>query len=310
MNYPACDYCGANDKSIKFDFGEYKLTSCKKCGLFYLFPRPDGIELERLYSSSYFKENIRDTNWGENNEDQERLIKEKAFLLDYVETYYKSGVLLEIGCATGYFIEHALRAGFNVKGIEISNYAAKQAKQLTGAPVFSGTIEQALAAQFVFPNELDVIVMSHILEHVDSPRSTLKIIFDLLNKNGIAIIRVPDIGGFDAKLHGINWEGLSIPYHFYHFTPSTLKRYITDAGFNVIEFDYWIHGSIAKPLLLLRNSIRKLLSCFSANDNPKLKDNDLKAAIISKHAANKKNIIKRLGYPFRGRSMTFVIQKP
>ena len=311
MIYPECDYCQSSHRKVKYDFGNYKLVQCRQCGLLYLYPRPGQDELKKLYSGSYFTTNIRETNWTEDNTEKERLIKKKQAMLNYVQKYlgmWNKGVFLEIGCATGYLVELAKRCGFDTKGIEISEYASSLARQLTMRPIFTGTIEQALKSSFIMPNSVDVIVMSHVLEHVDSPRETLKAIFSALKSGGIAVLRCPDIGGLDARLGGKRWDGLRIPYHYYHFTPVTLGKYLTEIGFKVIEFDYWIHRLIKHPLLFIRNMMGFI--------GPNTKKHRTAADAMSKAGVNKEmpsrigKGIKRVLYPFRGRSMTFVVKKP
>ena len=311
MIYPECDHCKSSRRKVKYNFGKYKLVQCRQCGLFYLCPRPDQNELKELYSGSYFTSNIRATNWAEDDSEKERLIKKKQPMLDYVQEYMgkgNSGTFLEIGCATGYLVELAKRRGFDARGIEISEYAASIARKLTMRPIFTGTIEDALEHSFILPNSIDVIVMSHVIEHVDSPRQTLNALFSALRSGGIAVVRCPDIGGLDAKLWGKKWEGLRVPYHFYHFTPASLQGYLTESGFEVLEIDFWIHKIIKLPILKIKNMfdvIRQRTRRCRSVTGPKLNDR----VKINRNAKIGKRI-KRMLYPFRGRSMTFVVKKP
>ncbi|HEY9723552.1 MAG TPA: class I SAM-dependent methyltransferase [Oscillatoriaceae cyanobacterium] len=280
----------------------YQIVSCVGCGLSFLSPRPDDDEFTKLYGKSYFTDHLESSNLlGASEDVRERLIANKAFLLDYVLAEQSIGTLLEIGCATGYFLELARRSGFSIKGIEFSNDAAESAHQLTGAPIHIGDVASAIASGFVRDAEFDAIMMSHVLEHVKSPKQELNLIRRILKPGGIAVIRLPDFGSWNARLAGPAWEGLRLPFHLYHFTPKTLRRYFDAADLEVVQFDYWIDGSIAAPLLKLR---RQLVG--SGGPQP-TNAGDVSAPVRT--VPTHPGLLKMLLYPFRGRTMTFVVRK-
>lgn len=56
-----------------------------------------------------------------------------------------------------------------------------------------------------------------------------------LKANGILVIEVPNYEGRDARSYGQDWIGWQFPFHFFHFTPQSLKRLLTEFGFRVVK---------------------------------------------------------------------------
>ena len=75
---------------------------------------------------------------------------------------YIKGAVREIACAKGYFVKHGYWLGYDVKGIDISQYAIDNA-----APGVSGLIEQANAVDLPWSDdEAQVLFAFEFLEHV------------------------------------------------------------------------------------------------------------------------------------------------
>src|SRR5262249_832257 len=80
---------------------------------------------------------------------------------------------------------------------------------------------------------MDVVHISHVLEHVRSPRRTLSAVRRLLRSGGHLIVETPNAATIWAPLlREYSWS-LDLPRHLYHFTVDTLRRLATDSGFVV-----------------------------------------------------------------------------
>jgi SAM-dependent methyltransferase len=75
--------------------------------------------------------------------------------------------------------------------------------------------------------------LSHTLEHVHDPVAVIEECRRVLQPGGIANIVVPNGGGWGASTYGVNYRGIDVPRHLYHFTPDTLKRTIAAGGLQV-----------------------------------------------------------------------------
>lgn len=243
MEWVSCNLCGHDNYKRLYDFTPWQIVKCRHCGLVYLNPRPSDEELNDLYSEDYFAEDLTEQ-YPRDEESVQSKIASFEWMLNIVRPFKQRGTLLEIGCATGFFLAHARNAGWEVWGVEISDYAAQHAREVLGLKVLTGTVSRVNLPKRYF----DVIMMSHVLEHLPDPLSALCQIGTWLKHDGILVIRVPDIGSLDAAVYGRDWRGWSIPYHFYHFSPRSLRAMLRHAGFRVLKFDYWVSPLVIEPI--------------------------------------------------------------
>ncbi|MFI6132819.1 class I SAM-dependent methyltransferase [Micromonospora sp. NPDC051141] len=157
---------------------------------------------------------------------------EAARRLRWLLSVVRPTVLLEAGCAGGYFLEAAHRAGLTASGIEISEAASRFARDHLHMPVRTGhfeTIAPTLTA--------DTICAFHVLEHVEDPRAFLHTAHTTLTPGGWLALEVPNIASAAARRLGTAWPGLQPRYHRWHFTPTTLTQLLHQSGFDVIRQD-------------------------------------------------------------------------
>src|SRR5438874_7621125 len=100
--------------------------------------------------------------------------------LRIVRQHVRAGRLLDVGCASGLFLAHALRAGWEVTGIEPNEKLCQQAeKNLNGmGKVLCATMETAC-----FEGRFDAITLWDVLEHVSDPVRFLLNCCHLLKSN-------------------------------------------------------------------------------------------------------------------------------
>ena len=78
--------------------------------------------------------------------------------------------------------------------------------------------------------KFDFIYCSHTLEHVNSARLVLEIIYTLLSTEGLAYIEVPNIRMIDTDQP----SEFFIDNHLYHFDSMSLMRMLTGASLKVV----------------------------------------------------------------------------
>ena len=144
----------------------------------------------------------------------------------------------------GYFLYAAREAGYDVTGVDISDHAASYVRDTLGIPMRTGHID----AVDVPEGSVDVATMWHFLEHTDDPRRYVEKVARWLKPDGLLVIDVPNYEGTDARKTWQDWVGWQLPYHFHHFTPSTLALLLSQRGFDVIaKKDY--HSEVIKERL-------------------------------------------------------------
>jgi len=141
------------------------------------------------------------------------------------------GSLLEVGPGSGAFLNYARSVGWQVVGIETSQYAAQQASARYGLDIRCGT----LGTVDLGGRQFDVVHMSHVLEHLSDPIASLHVVHGLLKPRGSLIIEVPhEFGSLQFRV--LKAARLLKPYqvsctHILFFTPSTLCALLERTGF-------------------------------------------------------------------------------
>ena len=73
-------------------------------------------------------------------------------------------------------------------------------------------------------NYFDLVIMNHTLEHVKDADLVFAKIYELLKKNSILFIDVPNAGGLGSKIMGDNWPYRLAKEHNYQFTKVSLSK--------------------------------------------------------------------------------------
>jgi len=180
----ACNLCGSNSYSYVYgarprqqggaglgaqeykitdhgDDGAVTLVRCRKCGLIYANPRPPEEKVMGLYAGMHDDLYTK--------EQQGRRLAAGS-TLNALKRMKKGGRLLDIGCSAGFFLYEARNKGWDVYGVEPSEWASGYAKEKLGLDkVFRGVFRDA-----GYPdNYFDAIVLNDTIEHLSDPKGML-----------------------------------------------------------------------------------------------------------------------------------------
>ena len=155
-HYIPCNLCASRDCKTRFIKGGLEIGQCNQCGLVYANPRLTQQEIWKRYSPNYFWDEYMPAHQSPNGEFLADWHRQRAQpVLDLLKPYQKSGKLLEIGCAAGFFLKIAEENGWSTQGVEIMSPAVEYAQNTLQINVFEGTVDQAQ-----FPAEsFDAIIM-------------------------------------------------------------------------------------------------------------------------------------------------------
>jgi SAM-dependent methyltransferase len=228
--------------------GSFQFVRCSSCGLIYLDPRPAAGEMAHYYPEDYepYSQSPRQEKSWLNRLDRERGI---ASLCGPVirAAGARAGRVLDIGCATGNFLDGMRARGWETYGVEPSLHAAHYARERLGLDVREGTIEHVVFE----PDFFDVVTLWHVLEHVFDPAATLREAARILKPGGWIILTVPHLESWEAAWFGRYWLGLDMPRHLFLFTRPVLRRYLENSGFCYVR-DACITGKHTGVITSLR----------------------------------------------------------
>lgn len=245
-----CNFCGSTKASKYLTVtdhrlnipGEWDLYKCTNCGLIFIWPQPDWNELSLHYPKEYHG-----------------YITSKSRLLNIFRKYglakrtksiqnFKSsnGILLDIGCASGDFLEEFRnKTGWEVIGIEIIEDAVKvaQEKKIT-------IIKNDLISANLKENTYDVITLWDVLEHLPDPSAVLIECNRILKDDGLLVIKTPDPSGIEASMFGKYWVGYEAPQHLFIFPRNVLINFLEKTDFRIKKLSQ-TGSDYAAPLLSL-----------------------------------------------------------
>ncbi len=247
-----CPLCGAERSAplpFRYAFKERHLLGvrCQECGLTYVDPQPSAEEIEAMYAEEYFTENSATVGahgaaaYMEMAEAGSAGRARAAAELDRTLTCRTGGRgrYLEIGCGPGFFLAQMAGLGWRAEGLELSDYAARFARERLDLAVTCGAIEHA---EFE-PESFDVVFMGDVLEHLPDPKTSLGAVRRWLKPQGLLVVAVPSTMNLLSAQVGLalyrgsgRVKTLRLPpYHLFEYTPSTLARMLRTTGFELCE---------------------------------------------------------------------------
>ena len=153
--------------------------------------------------------------------------------MDKIEKQYPDkGSLLDVGAATGSFMTAAKKRGWNVSGVEISDFAAETGRQ-KGLDIKTGILENCGYEKEYF----DIITLWDVFEHISNPQSTLAHIKKILKPGGLIVMNLPDSDSLFARLMGKKWALIIPPEHLHLFSIHNLKILLERNQFSLISKD-------------------------------------------------------------------------
>ncbi len=240
---PLCWACGAVTSPDEV-FEPEGLYRCPACGLLFA-PLATADSLEELYDDEYFEEYTAGEAY---DEDEAQRRHEARIRVALVRTYLDTGKLLEIGTASGYFLDEARAAGFEVQGVEPGAAMAKQARERFGLDVKTGIVEHIDLPE----NGIDVVCAWHVVEHLAEPERALERIKRALRPGGYLLLEVPNIESVNARRWGKRWTMWDLGHHVGHYRRSSLRALLSRAGFQTLATDTFPSLAYVRPVRALR----------------------------------------------------------
>lgn len=284
---PACPVCGSRGSPLYrgltdriFDApGSWDMSRCDNpnCGTLWLDPMPAEADLPKLYAGYYthqspsrpdsrkrffwaLLERMRaaylHARYGYeplSRSPVDKLLGLAAYLhpalkdgLDASVFHLRAmpgGRLLEIGCGSGAAMQFMQKRGWTVTGLDFDEGAVDNARS-KALDVRYGP----LSAQEFADESFDAVVMSHVVEHVQSPVELLAECHRILRKGGRLVVLTPNAASGAHKHYGPNWRGLEPPRHLQIFTPRSLAAIANNRRYAVVDTFTSMNGFVYQDL--------------------------------------------------------------
>jgi 2-polyprenyl-3-methyl-5-hydroxy-6-metoxy-1,4-benzoquinol methylase len=222
----------------QFTAGDFSTwyAACEDCGLVTMFPRPTATELSAYYEREYW--NIRA---GDVERKMQKQLRRAGYIASFLERAFKAKSIgdrsladcrriLEVGSSFGMTLIHlgkeiAAHGGApTLFGVEPSEHAVTTSVEAYHSIRFIGKSWEDLpqASETGF----DLVVLSHVLEHLTDPVQCLRVLKSVLSTNGVLFVEVPNFYGHPSLEYA----------HNFCFTENTLRQVIHQAGLEVLSF--------------------------------------------------------------------------
>lgn len=212
-----CSYCGlSKTKLVLSSNNNFKIVCCDGCGLARTNPPPEAKYDEQC---DYFENYL-------NNEKLFRSFFKP--LIKFISHHISSGKLLEIGCSVGFLLDEAIKCDYLVEGVELNKKAAALCSH-KGIKVNNCYLKECLFLDGAF----DVVVLSHVLEHITDLNSFLDEIYRILAPTGFIVLSQPTYAGLVPMMLKNGWYGWQPKDHVWHFTPESISSVLKNSGFEV-----------------------------------------------------------------------------
>ena len=229
--YRACPVCAAAAPVWQFANDGFDLVRCGTCTLLYVGQGPARIDFKTLYGQAFYtggSDAVFADYVGQQAARRAHARRKLLLLRTLPPRIARSGKLLDVGCAAGFFLARA-QAHYSVQGVELSDWSSACARDHLRLPVHTGTLHSAALPSSHF----DVITLCDVIEHVPDPVPLLTEAARVLKPNGRLVLTTGDIGSAYAQALGEHWHLMTPPWHLSMFSRATLARVAAAAGLRV-----------------------------------------------------------------------------
>ncbi len=213
-----CALCGSSHLKLHTTLkGGYRIFVCRDCTNALTYPKPTAQYDDHPF---FAHAKVDESRWRSYSRQLIQFIK---------QNYGSKGRLLDVGCSHGLLLEEARLAGFDAHGVEPSR-SAVQYCQNRGLNVQHGYLEVDS-----FPSHsFDVVVMSHVIEHVPEPVRLIEIARDILSPQGVLCLCQTNYEGTLPKYFGKYWSYWVQHEHYYHFSLQGIHTLLKAVGLQVV----------------------------------------------------------------------------
>lgn len=225
-----CPVCGASERRVYWNDRGLRFCRCAACALVYQSPRLTPEALDVFYCDSPVINHFHAHILAPTARTRKRSIHAPR-LDELIRRIGRPGRLLDVGCATGQFLELARATGWTVRGVEPNALAAEICRKQLSLEVAPTICEAVCPGEEPF----DVATLWEVLSHVFNPIDVLRRCGEVLRPGGLLMLTTPNIDGFEYRMLGERHENANGVLFLNLFSPPSLVAALERSGYEGIE---------------------------------------------------------------------------
>lgn len=234
-----CPICGGSDivpLATRDRYGVACTTGvCANCGLMQTNPYPDDASLGWFYQNIFARLHRGTTAPSEARFEARRAKAGTIYGWLKRNGGPTDGTMVDVGCASGGFLQGMINHGFTGFGVEIdADYAADASER--GLDVRLGTIDTVAEARLA-----DLVTYMQVLEHIPGLNEEIDRLATTLKQGAFVFIEVPGPTSVPG-MYNYDFLRLLQLAHVWHFTPATLTAAMARHGFECLAIDDFVRG--------------------------------------------------------------------
>ena len=224
-----CPTCEVAPRPTGIRRGAGEFARCPSCRSLWQRPFPDEARLAQIYGAGYLER------WGIDGPErlaEVRAMKEATYraFLARIARHRTGGALLDVGCALGFLLGEARRAGYEPYGLDRNASAVERARAEFGERVEACDLDDS-----PFPGiSFSVVTLVDVLEHVPDPAALLAAVAERLEPDGVLALLLPNASSLTARILRGAWPHLA-EEHLWLWTPAGLEALLSRHGWRVLE---------------------------------------------------------------------------
>ena len=266
-----CPVCGAIALRERAKAKNWPMAECSACGLLTVMALPTSAAWGTYYSTSRAEAMFQRKVFEGTKHKRFATVDEPR--AQWVNRLCPAGGrLLDIGCASGAFLEGmSATPGWECHGVDANPEAVKLAREKGLPNVVCAQLEDYAPSTLY-----DAITLFSVLAQVNDPLRSLRLLRGVLKPGGRVFIADVNFDGFYAAVVGEDHASNLPPIHKNFFTAETMVTLLRSAGFTDIEVQtpgqldlvrvwmYWKNGGKNGRITALERMIAHELETDSA----------------------------------------------
>lgn len=254
-DFPACAVCAANEWSLVHRgrvrdgvFGAWRETEVRRCGSCGVDRLAESACLQiESYQSAEYRERL-----DQGHDVQRHYATHDELARFTLETLWpmslRGKTVADVGCGGGALLDHVRGTASKLVAIDPA-VPWSESLQARGYEWFPSSA----AAASKFRDQVDVVLSTQVIEHVDDPRQFLADIQQLLKPDGVAVISTPNRRDILMELLPDTFPSFFYRVqHRWAFDAASLSRCAEGAGLEVAELRHVHRYGMANTMYWLK----------------------------------------------------------